>query len=510
MLYLEEWGALTLDIGEAELDFEGTQVYSHASGGDNLAFLMFRDGLRSLSLRPGLEATEIEAIVDCLAHADDLSPVEQDLVTAFWEQDFAHVEYWVADPLVAGEAIRDGMIDALRQAVQRRLEEGEAPDSVEECLKWQHMYTVVTEKIDPALLVVTVEEQEREAGAIEALRDVLEEYVDVLLEIADSAPITSIEDPLAQAFVGAMQALVDQGKIDKMFDVAGQLVELEGKEWCPAGFAGAVIGGGLGSQRLRSLLEAAGTTKAGEGNQIEGFLMAVRSWIGPLLLEALAEAEDRGVRKSLLSVLGAEDGVPWSDLEPFLSDSRWYVVRNAVQLAAGARHMGLAEHGPRLLSHPDSRVRRETLRGLEILGAKDFISLFARTLSDEESTVRTLAARVVGRDGGRDQEAALLSHIEDRGFAALPAEEVGAFLTAYASLAQERSLPVLQKLWKRRLLSARPLALRLAAVEAIGAVHSEAAHTLLITLSKSGEAQIRAAAQRALFGPGFSGGGGRS
>ena len=39
---------------------------------DNMAFLMFRDGLRSISFRPGLEPAELEGFANRLAHADDL------------------------------------------------------------------------------------------------------------------------------------------------------------------------------------------------------------------------------------------------------------------------------------------------------------------------------------------------------------------------------------------------------------------------------------------------------
>lgn len=122
-LYVQNWGDVTFDVEEAGLLFEGEAVYSHEASRDNLAFLMFRDGVRSLSLRNGIEAAEIEALVGCLAHADDLAAVEHDLVTAFWEQDFTHIDYRVADPFLGGEVLREGMIDALRETVLRRLED---------------------------------------------------------------------------------------------------------------------------------------------------------------------------------------------------------------------------------------------------------------------------------------------------------------------------------------------------------------------------------------------------
>ena len=114
-------GSLTLDVEEDRLLCDGAQVYSFEAGRDNLAFLMFRDGIRSLSFATGLEATEVESLADCLAHVDDLAESGHDLATAFWEHDFVHINYRVADPFLGGEVLPQGTIDALRETVLNRL-----------------------------------------------------------------------------------------------------------------------------------------------------------------------------------------------------------------------------------------------------------------------------------------------------------------------------------------------------------------------------------------------------
>ena len=120
-------GALALDVREDALTFEGEAVYLHETSRDNLAFLMFRDGVRTLSLHPGCEIGESEALVDCLAHAEDLANMEQDLVTALWERDLSHIDYQVVDPFLGSALLREGMVDALRETVLRRLETVQAP-----------------------------------------------------------------------------------------------------------------------------------------------------------------------------------------------------------------------------------------------------------------------------------------------------------------------------------------------------------------------------------------------
>ena len=497
-LFVEKWGDITFGVEEAVLLFEGEVVYTHDASRDNLAFLMFRDGVRSLSLHAGIETTEIEALVDCLAHADDLAAVEHDLVTAFWEQDFMHIDYRVADPFLGGEVLREGMIDALRENVLRRLEEGVVPVVADRSTSLGELRSMDPTQIPDESLQLTAQEVESGERAVEGVSEILQDFAEVMLELAASSPIIVSDDALAQSMTGVAAAYLDNENIDGVAFLFGRLGHMEAEGWCPPGYVGSIVGGAVTAEHLKRLLKDVDQAQPEEVKRAEGFLLSLRQWIISPLLEILANADDRNVRKSVLAVLGAEGGVPWEEIEPLLRDPRWYVVRNAVQLAAAAKHVGLTEHTQRLLGHADDRVRREVLRALERFGGQVALSGFTKALSDSESTVRTLAARALGREGGPEQERPLLAHIEDRTFSGLPAEELQAFLGAYAELAQDRAVAMLDKTWRKRLLSARPMSLRVASVLALGSVRGSAARTALLAASKSGEAQIKRAALHAL------------
>jgi hypothetical protein len=494
--YIDKWGDITLEVQETGLLFEGEAVYSHEASRDNLAFLMFRDGVRELCLRPGIEGPEVEALVGCLAHVDDLAAVEHDLVTAFWEQDFTHIDYRVADPFLGGEVLREGMIDALRETVLHRLED--SPGSVQQSLARDDLRSVEPMQIQSESLQLTQQEMDSGERAVEGVSAVLQDFAEVVLEIVASAPVTAMDDALARSLSAVVAAYLDNGDVEGVSFLVGRLEHMETEGWCPPGYVGAIVGEAVTADHIRRLLQGVGRAQADEIKRHEGFLTSLRQWIFSPLLEILADADDRAVRKSILAVLGAEGGVPWSEIEPFLGDPRWYVVRNAVQLAAAGTHAGLMEHVYRLLGHADGRVRREVLRSLERFGGQMALRGYTKALSDPESSVRTLAARAVGREGGPEQEGPLLAHIEDRNFALLPAEELQAFLGAYAELTQERAVPVLDKLWRKRRLSARPMPVRVAALLALGSVRAPAARSALLEASKSGETQVQRAAGHAL------------
>jgi hypothetical protein len=495
--YAEQWGTLNLEVEENALVSDEETIYLHETSRDNLAFLMFRDGVRSLSLYPGVDVEEIGALVDCLAHADDLADMEHDFVTALWERDLSHIDYRVVDPFLGGQMLQEGMVDALRETVLRRLEAAQIPALSQGNPVHAEMGQVTPVHVAGESLKLSLQEAEEQERAVTGLSLVLPDFAQVLLEIAGHAPVTAADVVLSQSLTAVVAAFLDIEDVAGASFVLERLRQMEAESWCPRGFAGQIAGDAISADHVRRLLQHLGQVRTDRSEEIERFLGWLRPWIFPSLLEILAETDDRTTRKMVLGILGDEDGVPWRDLEPFLKDSRWYVVRNAVQLAADAGHTELTDHAQRLLLHADVRVRREVVHALGRLGGQAALTGLAQALSDSDPSVRTLAARAIGRQGGPGQEGLLLAHIEDRRFPSLQAEEMEAFFEAYAELGQERAVPLLDRSWRKGLLSSRPVTFRVAAVLALGRVRGPAARAACEAAAKSGDPQIRRAAAQA-------------
>ena len=183
LAFIRQEGSLTLRVEESRLVYDEDEVYSHLETRDNLAFIMFRDGLRAITFQSGLEQSETESFVDCLARADDLVRSEQDLVTVFWEQDFEHIDYQAADPFLSGGYLREGTVDALRDTVMRRLDEvglerngGETPRRID-------LEVVPTVDLRPEMLALTTQELEKSERVAEEATTVLHDFAVVLLEM---------------------------------------------------------------------------------------------------------------------------------------------------------------------------------------------------------------------------------------------------------------------------------------------------------------------------------------
>jgi len=496
--FVAEEGELKLEVEEDRLIFAEESVYAHAETRDNLAFIMFRDGVRAVSFHSGLETEEIEALVGCLARADELLASDQDLLTAFWEEDFAHIDYLAADPFVGGGVLNEGTLDALRETVLRRLDEVDSSHPGEKTDANEHFSIVPHLGTKPRDLVLTAEELEQSEQEVEEMATALDDFALVLLELLGAGDgSVDFGSELALSMAAVVESYLGAGNVDGLCSFLERVQALESSDRCAAGTLWRLVTESI-SDKLADLMRATEGTPAQRAKVEELLRLACICDSSPLL-ELLAESEDRNLRKTLLGVLQKGDGVPVSKLMPLLADPRWYVVRNALQLAAVTRDPALIPLVQRLLTHEDARVRREAVRALEVLAGPTALSALTGALADPDSAVRTVAARGSLRQGGVEQETAVLRQIKSRDFAGRPAEEVEALLVALAALAGERAVPLLTKLRRRRLLHPAPLPLRLAALGALGTVPGASARKVLMSASRSRKPTVRQAAKRALL-----------
>jgi HEAT repeat protein len=509
--HLESLGPLVLQVTENRLLFEGQEVYTYAESRDNLAFLMFRDGIRALTLNPGLELSELEALVGCLARADQMQDTDHDLSTALWEHDLVHVRLEVVDPFLEGDGASDDSFDELRDTVLLRLNELASVDKAEAeakstpdqdsdpTLVGRGMTRDEQVKLDQESLALTEEEIARGEWMASHPVDPLDEFVVVLLEIVGNpAKLPGGEDAVFHSLSLVLGHYLDNLGQDGLNLVLGQLGKLEAEGLVGRGTVEKVFGEAATAEHLTKMISAAAavSTKAVEG--VEQFLAQVRDSVYPALLETLATSSDKVVRKTVLDLLRTEGGTPVRHLWPLMQDPRWYVVRNAVQLATASGDPEVASHLEPLLRHADTRVRREVARSLGTLNDAKFLPLLVRAILDEDSAVRTLAVRGLARQGTKGQFPAVQAQVESRDFETRSSEEVEAFLVAYGALGGDRTVETLNKMWKRKVFGTRPLALRVAAVTALGAVGSPEARRVLTEAAESNEPQLQRAAARAL------------
>jgi hypothetical protein len=85
---------LVLDVAETELRWEGDVVYSHDQKNESIAWTLFKDGVRSVTLRPRVEETEMVRFMQVMHQARMLqAEAADDLLTLLWQEDFQLLAY---------------------------------------------------------------------------------------------------------------------------------------------------------------------------------------------------------------------------------------------------------------------------------------------------------------------------------------------------------------------------------------------------------------------------------
>ncbi|MCK5427754.1 MAG: hypothetical protein KAJ34_08665, partial [Thermodesulfovibrionia bacterium] len=80
------------------------QVYFAADKEDNLALFFFKDGIRKISFLKGMSKNEFEDFIKIINTDFENVATEDDIVTLFWERDFDHIKYLVAEESLSDEA----------------------------------------------------------------------------------------------------------------------------------------------------------------------------------------------------------------------------------------------------------------------------------------------------------------------------------------------------------------------------------------------------------------------
>lgn len=500
---------LRLAISDTTISLREEVVYAGGPNDGNLAFVLFRDGIRELVLYRGVERDELAMLVDMVAQVDAIDRWEHDLVTTMWEADFANIDYAVADSSAGQIEIDPGLVDLLRGVVLRRLAQAE-------------------EATDDAGAETPPESAVSTAGAPVADDDPVQRLLDFLGSEANSVPLDAADPcpleelrlflasllPLADSpetahpLVRAVTAEIGRYMTAADGEAAHELVDrLRSSVRQNHVVADVIRQEDACAPELKEALHALLVARVAVGAAEEPLLDApeLRPLVVPVFLGLLREEEDRAVRRALLAALTAHRDLPAQRILEHLSDPRWYVVRNMVQLLAHSPDAYPVSRLEPAVQFPDPRVRKEVVRVVERMTAagQETAPILRRFLRDEDPGVRTLAARVVGPEIGELGLALLLGQAAQPDFVSRQASETEAILEAVARLAQAgvgrpRGVSALDKLWRPRLWRRRPEAVRVQALKALAIVPGPEAEACLESAAGSREAVIRLAARELL------------
>jgi HEAT repeat protein len=498
---------LVLAVGETELRWEDEVVYSQLNKTECLAWMLYKDGMRMLTIRKGAEQDEMVQFLDLLNKARFL-PAEagDDLMTLLWEQDYQFIHYHFIDLFGEGDTVTGspelpgGEGDPATAAEARRTQvQEEAPPRPKGIVDIEDFDSTLyfLEEGEINLIAQQVQEEysrDTRHAALNALFDLLELQVGagVRLEILailemlfpnllNKGEFRTVAAVMREArLIGTRAAELTEEQRSRLRDFEVRLSQ-------PA----------IVIQLVQSLDEAAALPGDEDVTEVLRELRATA--LGPLI-ETLPRVGTAAVRTLLEATVDrlatSHPGEAMRLLREPPGDSLPAVVALCGRLGLQPAVPALGE----LISHPDAGVRLAVVQALEKIGSPGALTHIDRAIEDADRGVRLAAVRVVGTRGYKGALRRVEAVVMGKAVKDLDLTEKMAFFEAYGAIAGPSALRTLSAmLLARGLLKLKhPPDTRACAAIALGRIRTAEAREVLAQAADDKDLVVRNAVSRAL------------
>lgn len=509
---------LSFSVTESDFIWDEQSVYHQASRSESLAWTLFKDGLRLLTFRPGVETDEIIRFLEVINKVRSLSAdAEDDLLTLLWEQDFQLIQFTfsevssdAAPPAVsgappAGFAVSGGS-DAPVTAEDVRARNHDAV--VEDAETPRPAGVVRLEDFDSTLYFLDEQEiayiaremkkeydQDLRANVMAFLYDLFEiqtapEVRDEILTILESFPVYLLA-------AGDLRLVAQMLRETKVLALRGRALDEQHRERLEL-FARQLSEPNVVAELLRAIDEAA--VPPAEADLTELFRELRGSALEPVMVW-LPRAGNETAREMLERVAVQLAEANPAEILRILGSPESEALGSAITLSGRLRLQPSVPGLGQNLGHDDPAIRLGAAQALSEIASPGAFAALERALTDQDREVRLVAVRVLG---GRSHKGALKAveavvlakTAEDRDLT-----ERQAFFEAFAMIAGTNALEPLAELAQgggglfRRKASADT---RACAVSAIARIRHPDVRGIVLKATQDKEAVVRNAANRAL------------
>jgi HEAT repeat protein len=498
---------LVLTVAETDFVWEEQVVYHQPTKAESLAWGLFKDGMRSLSIKRGAEQEELPRLLEAINRARYLTAdAGDDLLTLLWEQEFQFIQYQFVEffgegggamPEQSGTYPTGSDDEAARRRQAQAAEEAPPrPKGV-----------VDVEDFDSTLYFLDESEINQVARQVEEeyRRDIRSSSLNVLFDLfelegdpATRSEIIGILEHLFPNLLNARDFRTAAGVLRESKLLASRAQGLLPEQRARLdGFVAKLSEPAIVSQLLQSLDEA--PALAGEAEVAEvlrelraSALEPVLSWIPSLsspalraVLEGVADRLASSNTEEVMRILRSKD-----------SEALASVVTLCGRLGLHQAVPGLAD----TVVHPEPAVRLASVQSLAQLGTPAALALIDKAIEDGDRSVRLAAVRVAGGRGYKGALKRVEAAVLGKGLKEMDLTEKMAFFEAYGAIAGPGGLKALTGiLLPRGLLKFKESPeIRACAAMAIGRIRTPEARELLARMTDEKDLVVRNAINRAL------------
>jgi HEAT repeat protein len=501
------WAAaeeLVFAVGETELIWEEQVVYRQLNKSDSLAWSLYKDGMRELTIYRGAEEEELPRLLVTINQARFMAADSgDDLNTLLWAHEFEHIKYRFIDffsesggelPGPTGTA-GEGTTAAERKSAAA--EEAARPAGVVDLDDFDS--TLYFLEQDEVLYLATELETEYK-------RDVRGAALNVLFDLIELQP----EGPARDEVLGVLEQLFPNLLTSRDFRSVTLILReckllkekvtnlrLEQGQRLD-GFVNRLSEPAIIGQLLQSLDEA---STVGLDLDAENVLRELRSSALEPLVSWIPNLSSEPLRKMLEEVVDKLAGANIAEVQRLLRQPDSPALKGVVALCGRLQlhHAvtGLAE----IIGHADPAVRLAVVQTLGQLGTPGSLTLLDRTIEDPDKAVRLAAVRAAGQRGYKGALKRVEAVVLGKSGKRMDLTEKMAFFEAYGSIAGASGIKALSSILLDRGLLNRmkePPEVRACAAVALGRIKTPEARGLLQRAADDKELVVRNAVNRAL------------
>jgi HEAT repeat protein len=438
---------LTLKINQNSIYYESEQIYYNSEKEDNIALFFFKDGLRELTFKKGLDQPELGEFMRIIAMDYEREMVDDDVVILLWEKDFQNIHYIVDEAHLVDIEEEDYEMKAEKELREKvtdvdDLMKAYADGSIKEDIK--ELSIVPLSDKDLQMLVKELEKDT--SGKAEKLATILFQI------IYQSESRNDLEDVFS-FLKDTIKYSMEHGEltaVSKVMKKAKEVIEdplLTENEKKYMNMLSLYLGTDEVIGLLAEILDSGVETDKTVLSEFIEFLD--KNAIEPLV-KYLGELKTVHARKSVIDaliILGKKD---IHTLSKGLADNRWYVVRNIIYILRKIGDKRAAEHLLKTIRHGDARVRKEVIKALGELGGREGIQVLRECLDDPDGQVRISTAKAFGSIGSTVAKKIIKDKVSDKMFTERDFEEKKEFYEVLSRWKDEEVFDFLIRTLRKR------------------------------------------------------------
>lgn len=499
--FLNGHDCLRFEVQNDRLIFKNDVVHQDPSGGNQLAFPLFRDGIQWLEFQKGVAPSEITGLVKTINKYKNLNEeAEDDLVTALWESEFPNIQWratdvhWESEPMFDLSLLSVGKVE--QHGINESTEEQDSP------------VTTDLQTTELGFLKLTAEEMEKIRRMIldEEKRDNAQDLLDVMLILINDQYEEKDLTATLEFLVDEFRETLAQGEFRFGFKLLSALWAIRSTYKKDRPWAVALLDHffmKISSPRvlgvLSRVLPSLDELDSDRMKLWQQCLVLLPSEailvLGPMILEMRSSEMQQHLMK-IIGIMAKRDLRP---LEQLLDSPEEVMVQKLVYILGHLEGERPAELLLKMVRHSSARVRRQAIRQLMVKDEQLLRKLFS-LIEDPDASIRGLMLKQLGEARDELAEGLLLDYLEQRRFGSTDHQHILACYSTLGRCGSQRSIPFLrQTLFNRGWIlgNGRSIHRRGAAIALI-ALGSEEAKEILRKASRSLSPVVRLAYRKAL------------